>query len=243
MIGTLLRIGMDQPPARSRRAGADVPAADHVLLDLRDGVRQPARSGDPAHPSRRRRRGPVGVLEGSSSTALEAEGALRVRTTRETRRARSAARSRRRPRRSSRTGDCPGRGRPAEGPRRSAASSGATTGTAAPKVQLLADVSDPIAPQIVQGLLQKVSFTAAPETMATEGIAMFEKYSGPLTPAQRAIGRSVGLGRCGRNGSGGHVPDRDAAPAFGVADRDRQRDAARQRRHGRRSRSTPPASA
>ena len=29
-----------------------------------------------------------------------------------------------------------------------------------PKVQLLADVSDPVAPQMVQGLLQKVSFTA-----------------------------------------------------------------------------------
>jgi ABC-2 type transport system permease protein len=29
------------------------------------------------------------------------------------------------------------------------------------KVQLLADVSDPVAPQVVQGLLQKVSFTAA----------------------------------------------------------------------------------
>ncbi|HEX5215061.1 MAG TPA: ABC transporter permease [Vicinamibacterales bacterium] len=54
-----------------------------------------------------------------------------------------------------------------------------------PKVALLSDVSDPIAPQVVQGLLQKVSFTAAPEVMATEGIAMFERYTGPLTPAQR----------------------------------------------------------
>ena len=43
---------------------------------------------------------------------------------------------------------------------------------AAPKVALLSDVSDPIAPQVVQGLLQKVSFTAAPEAMATEGIAI-----------------------------------------------------------------------
>jgi len=56
---------------------------------------------------------------------------------------------------------------------------------AAPKVALLSDVSDPIAPQVVQGLLQKVSFTAAPEAMATEGIAMFEKYAGALTPSQR----------------------------------------------------------
>jgi ABC-2 type transport system permease protein len=55
----------------------------------------------------------------------------------------------------------------------------------APKVQLLADVSDPIAPQMVQGLLQKVSFTAAPDVMANEGMGMLEKYGGPLTPEQR----------------------------------------------------------
>src|SRR5207247_2307842 len=53
------------------------------------------------------------------------------------------------------------------------------------KVQLLADVSDPVAPQVVQGLLQKVSFTAAPASMAAEGMSMFEKYAGPMTPAQR----------------------------------------------------------
>jgi len=54
-----------------------------------------------------------------------------------------------------------------------------------PSVQVLADVADPIAPQIVSGLLQKVSFTAAPDIMAGDGIAMFERYGGPLTPAQR----------------------------------------------------------
>lgn len=55
----------------------------------------------------------------------------------------------------------------------------------APKVQLLADVSDPIAPQMVQGLLQKVSFTAAPDVLATQGMGMLEKYGGGLTPEQR----------------------------------------------------------
>ena len=54
-----------------------------------------------------------------------------------------------------------------------------------PKVQVLADVSDPIAPQIVMGLLQKVSFTAAPDVLATEGMGMLEKYGGPLTPQQK----------------------------------------------------------
>ena len=53
-------------------------------------------------------------------------------------------------------------------------------------VQLLADVSDPVAPQMVQGLLQKVSFTAAPEALANQGMQQFERYSGPLTQAQRA---------------------------------------------------------
>jgi ABC-2 type transport system permease protein len=56
----------------------------------------------------------------------------------------------------------------------------------APKVELLADVSDPVAPQMVQGLLQKVSFTAAPDVLASEGMGMLERYGGPLTPAQRS---------------------------------------------------------
>jgi len=60
-----------------------------------------------------------------------------------------------------------------------------STDAAAPKVQLLADVSDPVAPQMVMGLLEKVSFTAMPEALAAEGIGMFERYGGPLTPAQQ----------------------------------------------------------
>jgi ABC-2 type transport system permease protein len=55
------------------------------------------------------------------------------------------------------------------------------------KVQLLADVSDPVAPQVVSGLLQKVAFTAAPATMAVEGMAMFEKFGGAMTPQQQQI--------------------------------------------------------
>ena len=56
---------------------------------------------------------------------------------------------------------------------------------AQPKIQLLADVSDPVAPQMVLGLLQKVSFTAAPDMLAADGMGMLEKYGGPLTPQQR----------------------------------------------------------
>jgi ABC-2 type transport system permease protein len=55
----------------------------------------------------------------------------------------------------------------------------------APRVLLLADVSDPIAPQMVQGLLQKVFFTASPDRMATQGMGMLEKYGGALTDRQK----------------------------------------------------------
>jgi ABC-2 type transport system permease protein len=56
----------------------------------------------------------------------------------------------------------------------------------APRVQLLADVSDPIAPQMVYGLLQKVAMTSAPDILMQGGISQFERYAGSLTPQQRA---------------------------------------------------------
>lgn len=55
-----------------------------------------------------------------------------------------------------------------------------------PRIQLLADPSDPVAPQMVGGLLQKVSMTAAPDLMMKGGMAQFEKNAGALTPQQRA---------------------------------------------------------
>jgi ABC-2 type transport system permease protein len=51
---------------------------------------------------------------------------------------------------------------------------------------LLADVSDPIAPQMVQGLLQKVTMTAAPDLLMAGGMRQFERHAGALTPQQRA---------------------------------------------------------
>ena len=64
----------------------------------------------------------------------------------------------------------------------------ATTGFGGggPRIQLLADVSDRIAPQMVLGLLQKVTMTAAPDLMMQGGMAQFEKHAGALTPQQRA---------------------------------------------------------
>jgi ABC-2 type transport system permease protein len=55
----------------------------------------------------------------------------------------------------------------------------------APRIQLLADVSDPIAPQMIGGLLQKVTMTAAPDLMMQGGIGQFEKHAGALTAEQR----------------------------------------------------------
>ena len=55
-----------------------------------------------------------------------------------------------------------------------------------PPIQLLADVSDPIAPQMVLGLLQKVAMTAAPDLLMQGGMRQFEAHAGALSPQQKA---------------------------------------------------------
>jgi ABC-2 type transport system permease protein len=55
-----------------------------------------------------------------------------------------------------------------------------------PAVQLLSDVSDPIAPQMVLGLLQKVAMTAAPDLLMQGGMKQFEAHAGALTAQQQA---------------------------------------------------------
>lgn len=56
-------------------------------------------------------------------------------------------------------------------------------------IELLADPADPVGPPTVAGLLQEVAMTALPGRLAANGIAMFERYAGGLTPAQRqAVG-------------------------------------------------------
>ncbi len=72
-------------------------------------------------------------------------------------------------------------------------------------IQLLADVSDPIAPQMVYGLLQKVTMTAAPDLLMKGGLRQFEQYAGPLTPQQRTA-VDAWLPSCGR--SEGAAPGR-----------------------------------
>ena len=60
-----------------------------------------------------------------------------------------------------------------------------SAGGGAESIQLLTDVSDRIAPQIVVGLLQKVTMSAAPDLMMQGGMRQFERHAGALTPQQR----------------------------------------------------------
>jgi ABC-2 type transport system permease protein len=84
-----------------------------------------------------------------------------------------------------------------------------------PAIQLLSDVSDRIAPQMVLGLLQKVAMTAAPDLLMQGGMHQFEQYAGAMTPQQKAAvdawlprlkaqGQSGGAGATGA--SGGAMP-------------------------------------
>ena len=52
-------------------------------------------------------------------------------------------------------------------------------------IEVLADTSDKVAPQIVAGLLQKTVMTGLPDVFMEGGISQFEKYAGGLTEAQR----------------------------------------------------------
>jgi ABC-2 type transport system permease protein len=90
-------------------------------------------------------------------------------------------------------------------------------------IELLSDKADPVAPQVVSGLLQKTAMTGAPDLMAKQGLGMFEKYGGGLTPQQKqaveswtaylkdstGTGTSAGSGTGAANPlSGGMVPVR-----------------------------------
>lgn len=91
-------------------------------------------------------------------------------------------------------------------------------------VEILSDKSDPIAPQVVTGLLQKAAMTGASDLMVQQGLKDFEKYAGPMTPEQRsAVDRWMPYMK-GRAGGGPGAPDSAApgsqghgAPAPGAA--------------------------
>jgi linearmycin/streptolysin S transport system permease protein len=54
-----------------------------------------------------------------------------------------------------------------------------------PAIRMLKDSSDPVAPQMVAGLLQKVAMTSMPDVMAEQGVKYFERYAGGITGQQR----------------------------------------------------------
>ncbi|MGA2267029.1 MAG: ABC transporter permease [Bryobacteraceae bacterium] len=58
-------------------------------------------------------------------------------------------------------------------------------GTDRKSIRILHDSSDPVAAQVVAGLLQKVVMTSLPDAMAGVGMKYFESASGGLTPQQR----------------------------------------------------------
>jgi ABC-2 type transport system permease protein len=61
-----------------------------------------------------------------------------------------------------------------------------------PAFRILADSSDPIATQVISGLLEKTVFTSLPDTMMTAGVDALDRFGGNLTPQQKAnLQRSI----------------------------------------------------
>jgi len=54
-----------------------------------------------------------------------------------------------------------------------------------PKIQLLEDSSDVVAPQVVSGLLQKIAMTSLPDVMVEQGSKYIDQFAGGLTREQR----------------------------------------------------------
>ncbi|HTO75207.1 MAG TPA: ABC transporter permease [Thermoanaerobaculia bacterium] len=55
-----------------------------------------------------------------------------------------------------------------------------------PTLLLLSDSADPVASQVVAGLLQKVALTALPDAMAATGIAQMDRWGASLSEEQKA---------------------------------------------------------
>lgn len=83
-------------------------------------------------------------------------------------------------------------------------------GLAGLKVTLLADPSDPIAPQVVQGLLQKAVMTNLPDLMAASGMEQFDKFIGLTAEQRRLMDTYLAQWKAGQG------PDASANPLAGV---------------------------
>ena len=54
-----------------------------------------------------------------------------------------------------------------------------------PAIVVLYDAADPVASNLVAGLLQRNLYTAMPDLLIEQGIGQLERYAGPLTPVQK----------------------------------------------------------
>ncbi|HEY4230415.1 MAG TPA: ABC transporter permease [Thermoanaerobaculia bacterium] len=77
-------------------------------------------------------------------------------------------------------------------------------------LRLLSDSSDPIAPQVVFGLIQKVAMTSMPASLARTGMDEVDRWSGGLTPEQKANMEKV-LGALDRESAPARTPPAAAA--------------------------------
>lgn len=88
-----------------------------------------------------------------------------------------------------------------------------------PRLTLLADTSDPIAPQVLSGLLQKVAMTSMPDVMAQSGNEQVDRWGGDLTPEQKArLQKNVDALRrqgTGSQGTGGELVRVDVRDVLG----------------------------
>jgi ABC-2 type transport system permease protein len=77
-------------------------------------------------------------------------------------------------------------------------------GGSGPAFRILADAADPIASQLVSGLLQKTIFTAMPDTMMTAGVNAMDQLGANLTPEQKSkLQQSISAVPQNGGGSGG----------------------------------------
>lgn len=87
-------------------------------------------------------------------------------------------------------------------------------GEETPSLLLLADRADPIAPQVVQGMLQKVSFSALGDLFLAGGLEALDSWGAEFTGAQRerfdemvaVLRERGGLGAEGSGGDGTGMP-------------------------------------
>ncbi len=82
-------------------------------------------------------------------------------------------------------------------------------GAARVPLRVLADTGDPVAPQVLNGIIQKVAMTSMPAAMARSGMAELEKWSGGLTDEQKAR-MEAAIGRIDRMPAAGSAPPSSA---------------------------------